>query len=85
MWWHDALCQQVGLYPFYAYDEDDDGSPDPATARAAIEVCHRCPVIAECLADAMREEAHDVCNRHGIRGGLSAHQRRELGKRHAVA
>jgi WhiB family redox-sensing transcriptional regulator len=41
------------------------------THREALAVCHRCPVIAECLADALSLNA----NPEGIWGGTTRNQR----------
>jgi hypothetical protein len=42
----------------------------------ARAVCRSCPVRAECLAEAL--ELEDDSHRHGIRGGLTAAERRAL-------
>jgi WhiB family redox-sensing transcriptional regulator len=43
---------------------------------AATQVCKRCPVIAECLADSL-----DNRTKYGVWGGMTEHQRRVLLKR----
>ena len=45
-----------------------------ANGRAAKKICGGCPVQAECLQDAL--ESGDVL--HGIRGGVSARNRRGM-------
>ena len=73
MEWRDlALCQEVGTDIFF---------PEKSEAVAAMRarsVCARCEVKVECLAAGMDEE-------HGIWGGLTAVERRQLRKRKAVA
>lgn len=43
----------------------------------ALEVCYRCPVISECLKDAVARESTlvDEYRRYGIWGGMQAHER----------
>jgi WhiB family redox-sensing transcriptional regulator len=65
--WRDwASCAEVGWEAFFpgAYQRFE----------AARRVCEGCPVAEECLADAL--ETGDF---HGIRGGLTGDERRELG------
>lgn len=67
-WQGKAYCSQVGGDLWY---------PDPGgSSRAAIDICNSCPVIVECLEDALASETDG--NRFGIRGGLSALGRKEL-------
>lgn len=50
--------------------------PDPSdtiASAAALAICHRCPVVEACLDDALR-----TGELFGIRGGLTAVQRRPL-------
>lgn len=59
--------------------EDVDFFPDPTDLpgnQAAKNICRSCPVIADCLDDAMREEP--AGGRYGIRGGLTPEERRKL-------
>lgn len=44
----------------------------PGNSQAAINVCHACPVIAPCRADALNDPQTEQV---GIRGGLYACQR----------
>lgn len=53
---------------------------DGVNAEPARRVCRRCPVIRECLDEAMR---HD--ERHGVWGGTSPTQRTMLRNRRAAA
>lgn len=66
-WTHHALCAQVG---------GDEWFPDQGqSSHAAKAVCRRCPVIAQCLEYALRND-----ERHGIFGGLSERERRAMKK-----
>lgn len=70
--WRDhAACRGIEGDVFYP----EKG----ATATAARVICGRCPVRAHCLAEALR-----LNERHGMWGGLSAHERRPL-RRHVPA
>lgn len=64
-WWQDALCAQVDTTIFFP---DKGGS-----TKEAKLVCSRCPVTAECLAEALK-----VGEQFGVRGGLSKGERRKL-------
>ena len=70
MTWHqEAACRDV---------------PDftELTPQVARSVCHRCPVVMECLADALEVEERTWHGSRGylgtIRGGLSVAQRVKL-------
>lgn len=52
----------------------------PASEAVAKGVCARCGVRAQCLAEALVEEA-DQARPFGVRGGLSASERGELNAR----
>jgi WhiB family transcriptional regulator, redox-sensing transcriptional regulator len=66
--WRDrAACAAAGVDPEWFF-------PEPGQrATRARRICARCPVASACLADALatREE-------HGIRAGLTAHERDQL-------
>lgn len=50
--------------------------PAPHLEALAKDMCERCEVTAECLADAMRiEGALAASARYGIRGGLTGEER----------
>jgi WhiB family redox-sensing transcriptional regulator len=66
-WRDDAACQHADPDLFFP----DDG--DHVAAAQAVAVCRGCPVINACLSDAL-----DTRERFGIRGGLTAKQRRAL-------
>ena len=80
-WRNAAACR--GEDPALWCPEDcDRGSNAGAVeyqrrATAALAVCARCPVAAPCLADALTTEETDRHGPFGIRGGRTAHQRRE--------
>lgn len=64
-WTADAVCAQTDPEAWFP---DKGGS-----TRAAKAICRSCPVIAECLAYALRND-----ERYGIYGGLSERERRRL-------
>jgi len=80
-WRNQAACR--GEDPaVWAPDDCDRGTNAGAVEHArrtttALAVCARCSVAAPCLADALTVEATDRHGPYGIRGGLTAHQRRE--------
>ena len=67
--WHaDALCKEFDLelwFPTKGQRSDQ-----------ALQICGRCPVRSECLAEALADPELD----HGIRGGLTASARRQRRK-----
>jgi len=66
-WYGDALCAQIGSEMFFP---DKGGS-----TRAAKTICRKCTVVDACLVSALvRDE------QHGIWGGLSPRERRQLKK-----
>ncbi|AGT12686.1 WhiB family transcription factor [Mycobacterium phage Whirlwind] len=81
-WWHEAECQYVGLEIFYN-EGRGNGKNVFSDAR---KICSVCPVVKECLEDAMREErglSRD--RRFGFRGGLTANGRYNLAKERGEA
>jgi hypothetical protein len=71
-WIKDALCGS-GEWDF------DLWFPEPSErfkAAKAIWVCKRCPVIRQCLADALERGEPK-----GIRGGLTPHKRSRIARR----
>lgn len=74
--WRDrAAC--LGLDPELFFPVSDVG-PGAVQTAAAKAVCARCPVRAECLADAL-----DAGNDYGVWGGLTEDERRALKARAA--
>ena len=43
--------------------------------RLAKDMCQKCPVLKQCLEDAFKNQG---LAEYGVRGGLSAHERREI-------
>ncbi len=79
-----ALCSQSDPETWFPTNEtpeasllDHEGSETAmAAAEKAKEICHRCTVRLPCLAEAMEHKID-----HGIWGGLSVRERRELRKK----
>lgn len=58
-----------------------DGAPDDLFAKGAAQqsaktICQRCPVVAECMADAL-----DNRTEYGVWGGMTERERRALLRR----
>lgn len=68
-WAAQASCR--GTYP------DTWFSTDPATVKVLLRVCATCPVIDECLRDAIDIETSAEYI-YGVRGGLTVGQRRAM-------
>ena len=66
-WAKRAACAaETGLAPSAWFRPTDRG------ASPALEVCARCPVRSECLADALRYEAgRRAGTRYGVFGGMT--------------
>jgi WhiB family redox-sensing transcriptional regulator len=69
-WRDSALCARMDPAKFFPEIGD--------SAAEAKQICRRCVVRSECLADALRLPFNQ--DRWGIRGGLSATERYELRK-----
>jgi WhiB family transcriptional regulator, redox-sensing transcriptional regulator len=67
-WRDNARCRGMDLCLFFP-----TGGDNGITAK---HICQLCEVRVECLADALATN-----DRHGVRGGLSAKQRRQLHRR----
>lgn len=70
-WVEFALCAQTDPDAFYP---EGNQSPWPAQ-----RICARCPVRGKCL-----DWALDTGERHGVWGGKSPRQRRDLARRRAA-
>lgn len=66
-WLDDAACRGMDVNLFFPQPNEHDKT------RQALAACARCPVTAECLADAETSGEH-----RGIRGGLTVTQRDRL-------
>lgn len=75
-WWQDAACIGMDLAMFFPGPGRQSGPVNPA--RKAKQVCADCPVRSDCLAEAVEIESANDAARIGIRGGLSADERRRL-------
>ena len=75
-WVQRALCAEIDPDLWYPAN-----GPAPA---AAVATCRRCPVAAECLTDALANERSGHQVPHGVWGGQSARQRRQLIARHPL-
>jgi hypothetical protein len=64
-WMTDAPCASVDPYIFFP--------PKGGSSREAKSICDSCDVKAECLAWAVAND-----EQHGVFGGLSARERRDL-------
>lgn len=72
-WTTRAACRGRDVNEFYPLGT---GVAAEQATQAAKKVCHRCPVAAECLSEAM--SANDF---YGVRGGMSGLERAELRRR----
>lgn len=64
-WWNFALCREVDAELFFPETGVNAGT--------AKSICASCEVREACLADALATD-----DRFGVRGGLSALERRKL-------
>lgn len=73
MGWRDrAACRGKGTEAFFLPKTSYEG-------KKAVTLCMLCPVVAECLLDALQHETTDF-SRVGIRGGLGPSERAVLAK-----
>ena len=73
-WHHHAACAG---WPTDLWFPTKGSTVDPAVLR----ICRQCPVQAECLDAAIREEG---AIRYGVRGGLNPNQRDTYARREAA-
>lgn len=71
-WQRHAACRSVDTSLFY-YLDNERGDPRDWRLRHAKRVCRKCPVKEACLRHAL--EANET---HGVWGGLSEEERRQL-------
>ncbi|MGW0038887.1 WhiB family transcriptional regulator [Gordonia sp. NPDC003376] len=74
-WQMHGLCRGVESSMFF-HPDGERGRARAQRERRAKEMCHQCPVIAQC-----REHALAVAEPYGIWGGLSESERSMLMKR----
>ena len=74
-WYHDAACQGVDVEAFF--------TPARRTrdSRYVFALCRACPVRQACLDAALDEEKNAAYGVYGIRGGLTADERRQIIRR----
>lgn len=76
-WRHRAACIGMDINMFYP--EPHQGRASYAACLPALDACRGCEVRAECLADALATR-----DTHGVRGGQTPAQLRELLRRRRV-
>lgn len=79
-WRRRAACGGLDPELFFSSEDEENRQERREREAAAKAVCARCQVSDECLAYAL--EARE---RYGIWGGLTADERRELGRRGAAS
>lgn len=79
-WRRRAACAGLDPELFFASEDVENRQERRERDAAAKAVCGRCAVVDDCLAYAL--EARE---RYGIWGGLTADERRELGRRGAAS
>lgn len=80
-WMDDAACRGTDLSIFFPPpNRDRDSASHVNYVRDTF--CRKCPVAAECLEDSL---SRDRFAADGIRGGLTANQRRPLAVKRAIA
>lgn len=72
-WQDEAACLPCDPELFFPIGES---AADQEQIRKARKICRGCPVIMECLNEALRQSTQD-----GIFGGLTATERRQLKRR----
>lgn len=78
-WYEDAACASYPTEWFFLEDTEDHVRVTQAKERLlpGLQVCRRCPVIDQCLEEALRDRSLDV----GIRGGMTSMDRRKERRR----
>lgn len=75
-WWTKAQCAGADTEGFF-YDGGNRYETRAFNKWVIQTFCHTCPVIQQCYDAAMAEEGPSGL-RYGIRGGMTALQRRQL-------
>lgn len=78
-WQERAACRDMSLDLFFGPDGERP-TVRRERERRALEVCARCPVVAECL-----EHAMALPENHGVWGGTTEHDRAERRRRERAA
>ena len=76
-WHRQAVCISADPDIFFP----EGGKP----ATSAVALCQVCPVQGDCLQDALEWEAEESGRVEGVRGGLSANERKRLHRKHTAA
>ncbi|MGZ4104390.1 MAG: WhiB family transcriptional regulator [Actinomycetota bacterium] len=76
-WMTRAACRSENALVFFSFDSETAKERAGREARAK-EICETCPVRAECLAYALREDES-----YGVWGGLGENERKALRRRRA--
>lgn len=81
MTWHkSAACAGMDTEIFFTSGSAGRGG-GARNNRAALALCRTCSVRDSCLAAALDEEKSAVYGVYGIRGGLTADERRQIIRR----
>lgn len=79
-WFKSAACRGVDTEVFFTSGSAGRGG-GARNNRAALALCRACPVKQACLDAALDEEKYAVYGVYGIRGGLTADERRQIIRR----
>lgn len=71
MWWKYAYCRGMGCLLFFGASGEETVTQRRRREGRAKAMCAECPVIVECLADALK------FNDEGVRGGLTRYERQQ--------
>jgi WhiB family transcriptional regulator, redox-sensing transcriptional regulator len=72
--WQPA-CSGMAPEVFFGPADSLAGRPSHIWERRALEVCKRCPIVAACLAEALK---YPVAEQYGVVGGMTAGQRKAV-------
>ncbi len=77
--WGDRACRGLGTELFFPPKDSPEGGPMNKWELRALAVCEHCPVRAACLEAALQFPGTE---QHGVAGGMTAGQRRQLLRLH---
>lgn len=77
-WWAHARCLGLGVDLFFGADGHETVTARRKREQEAKAVCRNCPVIVECLADALK------FSDDGVRGGLTRYERQQTAPRQVI-